>query len=111
MTPSKQSLSVLGQLFQYIPRNLIPKLADEHGVSRRARRFTPTSHVLALMFAQVAHSVSLNDVCDCLRNHSGAIGEIRRSVAPSRSAVQREPGAERRYGQGSVLVSVQGVAG
>lgn len=87
MTPSKQSLSVLGQLFQYIPRNLIPKLADEHGVSRRARRFTPTSHVLALMFAQVAHSVSLNDVCDCLRNHSGAIGEIRRSVAPSRNAL------------------------
>ena len=87
MTPSRHSLSVLGQLFQYIPRNLIPKLANEYGVSKRARRFTPTSHVLALMFAQVAHSVSLNDVCDCLRNHSGAIGEIRRSVAPSRNAL------------------------
>jgi len=83
VTPSKRSLAVLGQVFQLIPRNLIPKLANEHGVSRRARKFTPTSHVLALMFAQVAHAISLNDICDCLRNHGGAVAAIRRAVAPS----------------------------
>lgn len=87
MNPSKQSLTVLGQLFKLVPRNLIPKLANEYGVSKRSRRFSPTSHVLALMFAQLAHSISLNDICDCLRNHSGALWHMRKAVAPSRNAL------------------------
>ena len=87
MNPSKHSLTVLGQLFKLIPRNLIPRLANEHGVSKRSRRFTPTSHVLALMFGQLAHAISLNDICDCLRNHRGALWGIRSAVAPSRNAL------------------------
>ena len=86
MNPSRHSLTVLGQVFKLIPRNLIPRLANEHGVSRRSRRFTPTSHVLALMFGQLAHAISLNDICDCLGFHSGALWSIREAVAPSRNA-------------------------
>jgi len=85
MNPSKHSLTVLAQLFKLIPRNLIPRLANEHGVSRKSRRFSPTSHVLALMFGQLSHAISLNDVCDCLRYHSGALSHIREAVAPSRN--------------------------
>jgi hypothetical protein len=85
MNPSKHSLTVLAQLFKLIPRNLIPKLANEHGVSRKCRRFSPTSHVLALMFGQLSHAISLNDICDCLRYHSGAVSHIREAVAPSRN--------------------------
>ena len=87
MNPSKHSLTVLAQLFKLIPRNLIPKLANEYGVSRKCRRFTATSHVLALMYAQLSHAISLNDTCDCLRNHSGALGSMREAVAPSRNAL------------------------
>jgi hypothetical protein len=87
MNPSRHSLAVLGQVFKLIPRNLIPKLANEHGVSKRCRRFDPTSHVLALMFGQVAHAISLNDICDCLRHHGGALLGMRRAVAPSRNAL------------------------
>ena len=87
MNPSRHSLAVLGQLFKLIPRNLIPRLANEFGVSKRSRRFTPTSHVLALMFGQVAHAISLNDICDCLRYHSGAVWGMRQAVAPSRNAL------------------------
>lgn len=87
MNPSKHSLTVLAQLFKLIPRNLVPKLANEHGVSKRSRRFSPTSHVLALMFGQVAHAISLNDVCDCLRHHSGALWSMRGAVAPSKNAL------------------------
>ena len=85
MNPSKHSVTVLAQLFKLIPRNLIPKLANEYGVSKRSRRFTPTSHVLALMFGQLSHAISLNDICDCLRYHSGALSHIREAVAPSRN--------------------------
>ena len=87
MNPSKHSLAVLGQLFKLIPRNLIVRLANEHGVSKRSRRFDPGSHVLALMYGQLAHAISLNDICDCLRNHRGALWGMRRAVAPSRNAL------------------------
>ena len=87
MNPSKHSVTVSAQLFKLIPRNLIPKLANEYGVSKKCRRFSPTSHVLALMHAQYAHSMSLNDVCDCLSIHSGALSHIREATAPSRNGL------------------------
>jgi hypothetical protein len=87
MNPSKHSLSVLGQIFKLIPRNLIPKLANKYGVCKNSRKITPTSHVAALIFAQLSHAISLNDVCDCLRNHSGSLSNIREAVAPSRNAL------------------------
>jgi hypothetical protein len=87
MNPSKHSLTVLAQLFKLIPRNLIPKLANECGVKKKSRRITPVSHVLALIYAQLAHSTGLNDVCDCLRNHSGMLWSMRESVAPSKNAL------------------------
>jgi len=46
---------------------MIPKLAKEYGVSKRSRSFSPTSHVLALMFGQLSHSISLNDICAGVR--------------------------------------------
>lgn len=87
MNPSKHSLTVLGQLFKLIPRNLIPKLANEYGVSKKSRRFSPVSHVLALMFGQLSHAISLNDICDCLGHHSGALGHIREARPPSRNGL------------------------
>lgn len=87
MNPSKHSLTVLAQIFKLIPRNLIPRLATEYGVSSRCRSFSPTSHVVSLMFAQLAHSISLNDVCDCLKLHNGALNHIRNAAAPSRNGL------------------------
>ena len=87
MNPSKHSLSVLGQLFKLIPRNLIPKLANEYGVSKKSRGFSPTSHVLALMFGQLSHAISLNDICDCLKHHSGALSHIREARPPSKNGL------------------------
>jgi hypothetical protein len=87
MNPSKHSLTVLAQLFKLIPRNVIPRLANEYGVSKICRRFSPVSHVLALIYGQIAHSISLNDVCDSLGYHGGALIPIRDAVAPSRNGL------------------------
>jgi hypothetical protein len=78
-------MTVLAQIFKLIPRNLIPKLAHEHGVEKRARSFSPVSHVLALMFGQLTHAIGLNDICDTLRNHSGVLSTMREAVPPSRN--------------------------
>ena len=85
MNPSKHKMTVLAQIFKLIPRNLIPKLAHEYGVDKQSRAFNPTSHVFALMFGQLSHAIGLNDICDTLRNHCGALFTIRGAVPPSRN--------------------------
>jgi len=87
MNPSKSKITVLCQISKLIPRNLIPKLASAHGVSEKARTFSPTSHVLSLMFSQLSHAIGLNDVCDTLNNHSGVLTTIRGSTPPSRNGL------------------------
>jgi len=72
MNPSKRKVTMLKQISKLIPRNLVPKLAQKHGVDKQSRAFTPWSHVLSLMYAQLSHAMSLNDICDAIGNHAGA---------------------------------------
>ena len=87
MKPAKSNMPVLRQLVELIPTYEVSKLARKHGVDKRSRSFTPWSHVVALVHAQLAHSLSLNDLCDDLRTHSGALSTIRRAVPPSRNGL------------------------
>ena len=65
--PARTNLSVLAQLCNLIPGQLVPKLGRQCGVDAKARSFSPWSHVVALLYAPFTHSMSLNDVCDALR--------------------------------------------
>jgi len=87
MMPARSQCTILKQIMELVPRNLVPKLAREHGVQERSRQFTPWSHVCAMTFAQVSHALSLNDICDTLRNHSGVLSTMRRAVPPSRNGL------------------------
>ena len=84
-TPTPSKLSVFRQLCNLIPNHLVPKLARETGVDTRARTFSPWSHVVSLIFAQVSHAIGLNDVCDALRLHSGPLSAVRGATPPSRN--------------------------
>ena len=75
----------LGQLCKLIPVHLVAKLARETGVKDKARAFTPWSHVVSLLYAQLAHALSLNDVCDALSFVTGRLQAIRGAKAPSRN--------------------------
>ena len=74
---------VLGQIVKHIPKKLIEKLKNKHKIQTRS--FSATSHVIAMIFAQLSHALSLNDICDCLRFHKGYLAQIRDSVLPSRN--------------------------
>ena len=63
------------------------KLARRYGVDKKARTFRPWNHVVSLLFAQLAHAIGLNDVCDTLRHHAPKLRAIRGAVAPSRNAL------------------------
>ena len=63
MGSQEHNLAVLGQIVKYIPKKLIEKLKVRHKIQTRA--FSETSHVVAMIFAQLSHVLSLNDICDC----------------------------------------------
>jgi len=85
--PAKSKLPVLTQLCKLIPPHLVSKIARKHGIDKQARTFTPWSHVVSLLFAQLTHSIGLNDVCDTLRIHSRWLGSLRAAVAPTRNTL------------------------
>jgi hypothetical protein len=87
MNPPKRKVTVLKQISKLIPRNLVSKLASKHGVDKQSRKYTPWSHVLTLMYAQLSHAMSLNDICDAIGNHSGIFKNIRDARPPSHNCL------------------------
>jgi len=87
MKSIRTNISTLRQIVELIPGHLVKKLSKKHGVNKKSRKFTPWSHVVSLIYSQVSHALSLNDVCDSLRNHSSMLKTIRGAVAPSRNGL------------------------
>ena len=95
--PTRSKFTLLRQLCNLIPAHLVPQLARDTGVAEKARTFTPWSHVVSLIYAQLTHALGLNDVCDALRLHSGPLSALRGAVAPSKnglSTANRERSAQ-----------------
>ena len=87
MKPAKHQYTILKQICQYIPAHLVSKLARSFGIDKKARSFSPWSHIVSMLHVQIAHSLSLNDVADTLRNHSGVLTTIRGATPPSRNGL------------------------
>ena len=84
--PTRTHLTTLGQLCNLIPPFLVSRTAREFGVEKKARTFTPWSHLVALLYAQFTHALRLHDVCDALKSHLPRLTRIRHAVAPSKNA-------------------------
>jgi hypothetical protein len=78
---------VLRQICNLIPTFVVTKVARQTGVDKKARTFTPWSHVVSMLYAQLTHAIGLNDVCDALRVFSGPLSAIRGAVGPSANAL------------------------
>ena len=50
------------------------KLSREFKIDKQCRTFSAWSQVVSLLFAQLTHSIGLNDVCDALRLHKAKLG-------------------------------------
>jgi hypothetical protein len=62
-------------------------LAKDTGVDKACRTFSAWSHLVAMLYAQLTHSIGLNDVCDALRLHSGPLSAVRGATPPSRNGL------------------------
>lgn len=85
--PNRRHVTVLRQICQLIPTHLVAKLARETGADDKARTFTPWSHVVAMIYAQIGHALSLNDVCDALKLHLTAVFGIRAATPPAKNTL------------------------
>ena len=85
--PNRRNTTVLRQICQLIPTHLVAKLARETGVDEKARTFTPWSHVVAMLYAQISHALSLNDVCDALKLRLTALFDIRAARPPAKNTL------------------------
>lgn len=83
--PASSKLNLLRQVCNFIPDFLVPKLARVTGVEKKVRTFSAWSHVISLLYAQLTHSIGLNDVCDALGLHSGPLSSLRGATPPSRN--------------------------
>src|ERR1700690_620746 len=83
--PAVSRLNLLRQICNFIPEFLVAKIGRETKADEKARTFTPWSHVVSLLYAQLTHSIGLNDVCDALHLHSGPLSSIREATPPSRN--------------------------
>ena len=87
MTPTRNKFTILKQVVEKIPSYLVSKIARKYGCDKKSRTFSPWSHVVSLVYTQIAHSIGLNDVSDALRNNSAALATLRGATAPSRNGL------------------------
>lgn len=84
-SPTPSNLNLLRQICNLVPDFLVSTLARETGVAKKCRTFSPWSHVVSLLYAQLSHSIGLNDVCDALRLRSGPLSSLRGATPPTRN--------------------------
>jgi hypothetical protein len=84
--PARTDIIVLKQLLNFIPRSVINQTARKTGVDSKARSFSVLSHLASMLFAQLSHAISLNDVCDWLRLKAAALSPLQ-IVPPSRNTL------------------------
>lgn len=85
--PTRRKITILKQVVDNISPYIVSKLARRYNVDKRSRTFSPWSHVVSMLFAQISHALSLNDVCDTLRNHVGVLSTLRKATPPSRNGL------------------------
>ena len=85
--PTTGKFTRLRQLCNVIPPHLAPHLARQTGVEDQARTFSPWSHVVGLLCAQLTHSLGLNDMCDALRLHSGSLSALPGATPPPKNTL------------------------
>src|SRR3974390_1448288 len=87
INPTQSQFNILRQIGNLIPPHEVSKIARTTGAEDKSRTFKPWSHVVSLVYAQLTHSIGLNDLCDSLQLHSGPLSSVRGATAPSRNGL------------------------
>ena len=105
--PNRVQFTVLRQICQLIPPHLVPKVVRETGVDEKSRSYSSWSHVVTMLYAQISHALSLNDVCDALRLRVGSLFMVRAAGPPAKNTLRpkNNPCSSQPLGNGTVHTS------
>lgn len=78
-----RAYNTLRQIVQRIPRWLIEKTANTHGVD--ARKFSATSHFVMLILGHLSHASCLTEICDDADLNKGKLSLVRNSTPGKRN--------------------------
>jgi len=76
--------SLFHQLLQFVPWRTFERLVESHGADRRVRRMTTRSHLIALMYGQLAGAQSLREIELGMSSHAQRLYHLG-AVKPARS--------------------------
>ena len=71
------------QIVQRIPRGLIEKTANAHGVD--ARKFSATSHFVMLILGHLSRASCLTEICDDADLNKGKLALVRNATPGKRN--------------------------
>jgi hypothetical protein len=76
--------SLFHQLLQFVPWGTFERLVESHGADRRVRRMTTRSHLIALMYGQLAGAQSLREIEQGMSSHAQRLYHLG-AAKPARS--------------------------
>ena len=79
--------SLFSQLLQKIPRDVFDSLVQKHGAERYAKGFSSWTHLVAMLFSQLAHADSLREICNGLACCEGKLLHLGIRGTPRRSTL------------------------
>lgn len=89
--------SLFSQLLQKIPRDFFDGLVQKHRAERYAKGFSSWTHLVAMLFSQLAHADSLREICNGLACCEGKLVHLGIRNTPRRSTLsyanQQRPAA------------------
>ena len=81
--PARNSLPVLRQICNLIPRPIFDELCVQYGFDTRG--YSEWSHLVTMLYAHLSRANSLNDVCDGLRMHAAGLACVKGATPPSKN--------------------------
>ena len=82
--PTRSRFNILRQICKLIPEHWVAQTARETRAVDKSRTFSPWSHTVSVLMAQLTHWPGLNDLCDSLQLHSGPLSPLRGATPPTR---------------------------
>jgi Transposase DDE domain/Domain of unknown function (DUF4372) len=79
--------SLFSQILQQIPRDMFFGLVQRFRAERYAKGFSSWTHLVAMLFSQVAHADSLREICNGLACCGGKLVHVGLHEAPRRSTL------------------------
>lgn len=81
------NITIFAQMVSILPRNLFQKEVAEHKSDFACKGFDSWTHLISMLFLQIAKCESLRDIANGLRSSAGNLNHLGVTRAPSKSAI------------------------